>query len=321
MKRRIGILVYDGVQGLDVVGPVDAFAGANVLADNRGSRYDLRIIALQRGPVVSDAGLSFVADASLDSCGPLDTIIVPGGPGIRKNTALRKRFAGWLRERAGKTRRVAGVCTGTYALAEAGLLDGRAATTHWNFVADVAKRWPKIELDANAIYVKSERYYTSAGITAGIDLALAMIEEDLGNALALKVARHLVVYLKRPGGQLQYSEPLRLQELSTDAFSETISWMLQNLNGDLTVEALAERANMSVRHFARKFKARFRATPREFVESLRLDHARWLLSNESSSIDNLATAVGYASDDSFRRAFVRRFGSVPSDYRRRLGGR
>lgn len=319
--RRIAVVAFDGVQGLDVLGPLDAFAGANTLSGRARLPYELMVIGPREGPVSTEAGVALLAAKSLESSPTLDTVIVPGGSGIRLDAAFRTRLARWLKARAGQIRRICSVCTGIYALAEAGLLDGLTATTHWKFAGEVRARWPKIDLNPNAIYVKSGRYYTSAGITAGIDLALAMIEEDLGAALALNVARHLVVYLKRPGGQLQYSEPLRLQETSRGTFSETVSWMLEHLDEELSVDVLAERAHLSTRHFARKFKAQFHITPAQFVECLRLDHARWLLANESCTLDSLATTVGYASDDSFRRAFTRRYGTVPSDYRRRIAGR
>lgn len=319
--RRIAIVAFDGVQGLDVMGPVDAFAAANTLSGRARGPYELMLIGAREGPCATEGGVALLVTTPLESSPTLDTVIVPGGSGIRTDAAFRARLVRWLKTRAGQIRRISSVCTGIYALAEAGLLDGRDATTHWNFAADVRARWPKISLNPNAIYIKSGRYYTSAGITAGIDLALAMIEEDLGAALALNVARHLVVYLKRPGGQLQYSEPLRLQEMSRGTFSETVSWMLEHLDEQLSVDSLAERSHLSSRHFARKFKAQFHMTPAEFVESLRLDHARWLLANENCTLDSLASSIGYASDDSFRRAFTRRFGTVPSDYRRRIAGR
>jgi transcriptional regulator GlxA family with amidase domain len=219
-----------------------------------------------------------------------------------------------------RIRRIASVCTGIYALAETKLLDGRTATTHWKFAEDAAKRWPNVNVDPNAIYIKDGKFYTSAGITAGIDLSLALVEEDLGSEIALAVARELVVYLKRSGGQLQYSAPLRQQTRARSDFSDIVAWMLDNLDGDLSVESLAERMNLSTRHFNRKFKAVFGSTPADFVETLRLDEARWLLANNDVAIENLANAVGYSGGDVFRRAFERRFGVVPSEYRARFCG-
>jgi transcriptional regulator GlxA family with amidase domain len=313
-SRCIGIVTYNRVQALDVVGPWDAFAAAN--AENDEARvYELLTLGLRKGMITTEGRLGLAVDCALEDAPPLDTVIIPGGAGLRINASLRQDVATWLRERAPSIRRVASVCTGIYALAEAGLLDGRQATTHWQYAADLRTRWPKIDVNPNAIYIKAGRYYTSAGITAGIDLALALIEEDLGSALAIKVARELVVYAKRPGGQLQFSEPLRLQQLAGTKLSDTVSWMLQNLAGDLSVDALAQRASLSPRHFARKFKDLFQSTPAELVEKLRLDHARWLLINDVASVEGLAAAVGYASDDSFRRAFARRFGATPRAYR------
>ncbi len=261
-----------------------------------------------------------LTDVAIEGCTPLDTVIVPGGCGVRVDAGLRGTIAGWLRRNARRIRRVATICTGIYPLAESGLLHERRATTHWRFADDVARRWPSIRLDPNAIFIKDGRFYTSAGITAGIDLALALIEEDLGSAIALAVARDLVVYFKRSGGQLQYSEPLRLQTDSLHEFAEIVAWMRDNLAKDLSIETLAERMNLSTRHFARKFKAAFTSTPAQFVEKLRLDESRWLLANDDLSVERIAVAIGYGSADAFRRAFERRFGLAPSEYRGRFAG-
>jgi transcriptional regulator GlxA family with amidase domain len=294
------------------------FATANGVAP-QARPYELVVLGLKKGPFTAESGLKVLPDLLLAQAPPLDTLIVPGGAGLRLNAKLRESIADWLRRNAPRVRRVASVCTGIYPLTESGLLDGRRATTHWRFAEDVAQRWPAVLLDPDAIYIKDGRYYTSAGISAGIDLALALVEEDLGNAIALAVARELVVYMKRSGGQLQYSEPLRVQSLAPGGFSEMLAWMHESLAKDLSVDVLAERAHMSARHFSRKFKAELGATPAEFVEILRLDESRWLLANLEFSIEALAAAVGYRSADAFRRAFERRFGLSPSDYRGRFG--
>jgi transcriptional regulator GlxA family with amidase domain len=210
------------------------------------------------------------------------------------------------------------VCTGIYGLAPTGLLDGRNAATHWAFADDVQRRFPKVRVDRDALFRKDERFYTSAGITAGIDLALAMVEEDLGPEAALAAAREMVVYLKRSGGQNQYSEPLRFQVESTDRFADVAAWIPTHLRGDLSVEGLARRACLSVRQFARAFKERFEVTPGAFVEEARLTEACRRLAARRSNIEAVARSVGYASDDAFRRAFERRFGVSPRDYRRRF---
>lgn len=315
--RQIDIVGYDGVQATDVAGPADAFSIANGIAGGKPA-YAIRLLGLKKGPVATESGLAFYSDATLSQYGLLDTIIVPGGHTLRDDDAARGTLARWLRLHTSRARRVASVCTGIYALAESGLLDGRAATTHWRFAGDVQRRWPSVKLNADAIFIKDGKYYTSAGITAGIDLCLAFIEEDLGKETALRVAREMVVYLKRSGGQRQYSQPLALQMRARGRFDEIVQWIQGHLNDELTVEKMAERTNLSPRHFTRKFRANFGITPADFVEELRLDEARWLLANGSDHVAIVASEVGYANDDSFRRAFERRFGVAPAEYRRRF---
>ena len=318
-SRRIGIIGYEGVQGLDLVGPLDAFSAANGIASRPTVPYETVLIGVREGAFRAESGVQFLANATLENVPSLDTVIIPGGRGIRLDADVHTPIIAWLRKNAHRVRRVCSICTGIYALAESGLLDGRRATTHWRFAGEAATRWPNVRIEADAIFTKDAPYYTSAGITAGIDLSLSLIEEDLGNSLALAVARELVVYLKRSGGQLQYSDPLRGQTRAGEEFSDVVAWMLDNLGGDLSVETLADRTHLSTRHFNRKFKAVFGETPADFVEALRLDEARWLLSNDELTIENLAKAVGYSGGDVFRRAFERRFGVVPSDYRERFG--
>jgi transcriptional regulator GlxA family with amidase domain len=245
----------------------------------------------------------------------LDTLIIPGGSGLRK-PAISQSVSAFVKARAGCTRRIASVCTGIYGLAATGLLSGRKVTTHWHFAHDVARRFPDLQVNDNAIFIKDGPFYTSAGATAGIDLSLALIEEDYGPRMALAVARELVVYLKRSGGQHQYSEPLQFQTESVTRFSELATWMLSHLNEDLSVEVLAAQACLCPRHFSRRFKMEFGHTPADFVERLRLDEARHRLSNADNSIENVGISVGFKSADAFRRAFERRLGINPSDYRR-----
>lgn len=316
--RRIGIIGYDGVQGLDVTGPADVFTTANELLQRKPAPYDVRLFGIRKGAIPTEAGVAFYADATFSQCGLLDTIIIPGGHALRSEPKVRAAVGGLLRKHAPQARRVVSVCTGVYALAESGLLDGRTATTHWRFASDLQERWKSIRVDANAIFVKDGKYYTSAGITAGIDLSLALVEEDFGNEIALAVARELVVYLKRPGGQLQYSQPLLHQTEEKGRFGDITSWIRGHIDEELTVERLAEHANLSPRHFNRKFKSVFGVTPGDLVEEIRLDEGRWLLLNTDAEIQNLAGDIGYRSDDSFRRAFERRFGVNPLEYRKRF---
>jgi transcriptional regulator GlxA family with amidase domain len=318
--RRIGIVGYPGVQALDVAGPADAFSLTNVILARKPAPYEVVLLAAKKGPIATESGLAFYAHATLARCGLIDTIIVPGGRAIRVHSELRNTIARWLRNNAPRARRVASVCTGIYALADSGLLDGRGATTHWRYARDLQQRRPRLNVNADAIFVKDGKYYTSAGITAGIDLCLAFIEEDFGREIAMQVAREMVVYLRRSGGQLQYSQPLLLQVEAKDRFDDIGQWIRGHLNEDLTVEAIAERTNLSPRHFARKFKSAFGITPADFVEELRLDEARWLLVNAGDAVEKVAKDVGYPNDETFRRAFTRRFGVVPSDYRGRFGG-
>src|SRR5450759_3361394 len=195
---------------------------------------------------------------------------------------------------------------------------GRKVTTHWRLSADLAERYPQLKVNANALYIRDGKFYTSAGITAGIDLALALIEEDFGAQVALSVARELVVYVKRPGGQEQYSEPLKFQVESTSRFVDLAAWMVGHLDKDLSVEALAERTNLCPRQFTRRFKGEFKSTPAAFVQRLRLDEARKRLSAAGATVESVADSVGFHDPDSFRRAFVQRFGVAPQHYRGRF---
>lgn len=317
--RRIAILVYDGVETLDVACPADVFSSANELLARRPAAYDVVVTGPRRGRVAAESGVCFYADTALADGGLFDTIITPGGRGLRLNTKTRAPITKFLLEQAQRARRIASVCTGIYALADTGLLDGRSVTTHWRYAADVQQRWPRLRVNPDAIFINDRKFYTSAGVTAGIDLALSFVEEDFGSELALAVAREIVVYLKRSGGQLQYPQPLLAQTNTKAAFGDLAEWIRGNLHDDLTLESLAERVHLSPRHFARKFKTAFGLTPADFVEELRLDEARWLLVNGDDSMNELAQSVGYMSDDTFRRAFERRYGIGPAEYRRRFG--
>lgn len=319
--RRIGILGFDSIQALDLVGPADAF-GSDALAApeyliDGSPPYEVVIVGLAGKRFAASSGLEFHARHVVPTNLRLDTLIVPGGAGLRRS-GLADRAAQWIAARAPHIRRIATVCTGIYGLAPTGLLDGRAVATHWAFVGDVQKKFPKLRVDPDALFLKDGKFYSSAGISAGIDLALAMIEEDLGPNAALAVAREMVVYLKRSGGQQQYSEPLRFQVEATDRFADLAAWIPEHLRNDLSVEALAERACLSVRQFTRAFKERFDTTPAAFVEEARLNEACRRLASRRASIESVARSIGYASDDAFRRAFERRFGVSPSHYRSRF---
>jgi transcriptional regulator GlxA family with amidase domain len=320
-RRRIGILGFENLQALDLIGPADVF-GSDALAapefcDGTEPPYEVVVIALRGKKFTASNGVQFTARYTLPTNTALDTLIVPGGSGLRQGDDAA-RVARWIAARAPRIRRIASVCTGIYGLAPTGLLDGREVATHWAFVDDLQRRFPKLRVDRDALFHKDGRFYTSAGITAGIDLALAMVEEDLGPEAALAVAREMVVYLKRSGGQNQYSEPLRFQVESSDRFADLVAWIPANLRADLSIDALARRACLSVRQFARAFKERFDVTPAAFVEEARLTEACRRLAARRSTIETVARSVGYASDDAFRRAFERRFGVSPRHYRGRF---
>jgi transcriptional regulator GlxA family with amidase domain len=314
---RVGILGYDRANALDVVGPAEAFASAfrNSGNGNPECCYEVVILGLTRRPFVSESGIVFQPALTIESAPKLDTLIIPGGCGLREAETNRK-VATWIASRAQGVRRVASVCTGIYGLAPTGLLDSRRATTHWRFAADAARKFPKVRIEANHLFIKDGQFYTSAGVTAGIDLALALIEEDFGSKLALAVAREMVVYLKRSGGQEQYSEPLQFQTHAGDRFAELIAWITNNPNAEMSVESLARRAALSPRQFFRRFKEHFGSSPGIFVETLRLNEARRRLTNAEASIENVAESVGFNGADSFRRAFQRRFRVTPSKFRR-----
>jgi transcriptional regulator GlxA family with amidase domain len=315
--KRIGLIGFDDVVAIDLSGPADAFAIAKEMARDPKPDYEIVVISPSSKPFVSESGLVFKPQRTFKNAPSLDTLIVPGGSGARKPATTRSVSA-FVRERAHSTRRIASVCSGIYALAATGLLAGRNVTTHWNHAQNVARRFPDLKVNDNAIFIKDGQFYTSGGATAGIDLALALIEEDYGRQVSLTVARQLVVYLKRSGGQEQFSEPLRFQTESLSRFSELATWIHTHLNCDLSVEALAGRACLCPRHFSRRFKVDVGASPAEFVERLRLDEARRRLSNGDNSVENVGLSVGFKSADAFRRAFERRLGVRPSDYRRRF---
>jgi transcriptional regulator GlxA family with amidase domain len=313
---RIGLIGYDGIQALDLVGPADAFTIAQTAVENGQSQpcYEVVVLGLTSKPFRAESGLVFQPHATLNHAPPLDTLVIPGGKGTRV-PAIRDVVSRFVASRASRIRRIATVCTGIYMVGPTGLLDGRTVTTHWRFAADVARRFPKLNVNHDALFLKDGPFYTSGGITASIDLSLALIEEDYGPRVALSVARDLVVYLKRSGGQKQYSEPLEFQINSTDRFAELAIWMVDQLRENLSLDALAKRACLSPRHFVRRFKQAFGGTPAAFVENLRLDEARRRLSERTQTIETVAGSVGFHSDDSFRRAFQRRFGVNPSNYR------
>lgn len=322
-RRCVGLLAFPGANALDITGPWEVFATAGREGGAPGAKgaYDLVLLSATAQPLVLESGLRLVPDCVLADAPRLDTLIVPGGNGLRV-PAICAPIAAWLRQHAGEARRVCAVCSGVYGLAAAGLLEGRSVTTHWSVADDFARRFPGIKVRGDALFLRDGRFYTSGGITAGIDLSLALVEEDLGSTIALAVARELVVYLKRPGGQEQYSEPLRWQARALRSggkgFADLIAWVHAHLQQDLSVERLASRVGSSPRHFSRRFKAALGCTPGELVENARLDAARERLLSSRDSIERIAASVGFGSADVLRRRFAHRFGISPRSYRERF---
>ena len=319
--RRIAIVTFDGAQSLDVTGPLETFAIASAQAAERTPQaapaYQVEVLAAQAGPVRMNSGLRLVADRAYGRVqGGIDTLVVSGGDvaAAARDVLLRR----WLARMAGRVRRLASVCSGSFILAEAGLLDGRRATTHWAGVPLMTRRYPRITVEPDSIFVRDGTVYTSAGVTAGIDLALALVEEDLGRSIALATARRLVVFLKRPGGQSQFSSHLAAQEVASGALRDLPAWIIEHLDEDLAVERLAARVAMSPRNFARVFRRETGTTPAKYVERARVEAARRRLEDGREGLGEVATACGFGSGEHMRRTFLRHVGVVPHDYRRRF---
>jgi transcriptional regulator GlxA family with amidase domain len=310
MSRSIAVVIHPGFQLLDTAGPTTAFELAERF--HPGS-YHLALMAPGGGQVSSSAGLMLTAEPLSD--GPFDTVIVSGGEIVRSMAAAQE-IVGWLKHI--QARRTASVCSGAFLLAEAGLLDGRRATTHWDSTDHFTRRYPNVRLDAERIFIRDGNIWTSAGISAGIDLALALIEDDLGPEVARRTAQQLVVHQRRPGGQSQFSALVELGG-RTGRFAELVEWMRSHLAEALTVERLADRAAMSPRNFARAFTAETGTTPAKAVERLRLETARTAVESSHASLERIAEITGFGDSGRMRRAFFRTFGQPPQALRRLAG--
>lgn len=314
MTRAIGFVVFPGFQILDAAGPIAAF---EIAGRYKPGTYEARVLGAETGAVRSSSGVPMLADALPDE--PLDTVVIAGGDGTRSLEELRT-IVRWLKaSQAGRARRITSVCSGAYLLAEAGLLDGKRATTHWSRTDDFARRYPKVRLDADRIFIRDGEVWTSGGITAGIDLSLALIEDDLGAEVARRTAQQLVVHQRRPGGQSQFSALIELGGRS-GRFGELMDWMRDRLAEPLPVERLAAQAAMSPRNFARAFTAETGATPAKAVERLRLEAARTEVETSQLPIDRIAEVVGFGDPERMRRAFLRAFGQPPQALRRSARG-
>lgn len=306
----IGVLIFPDFQLLDAAGPTSVF---EIAARYAQTSPRIRVLASKAGPVRSSSGVEMLA-RELGSAGAITTLIVAGGEGV--DAAARCQMTlGFVKRLARRGARIASVCSGAYVLAEAGLLDGRRATTHWGRTQHFIKAYPKVRLEPDRIYVRDGNVWTSAGISAGIDLALAMVAEDHGEAIARSTARQLVVYHRRSGGQSQFSQLLELKA-PNGRFGALLTWAREHLDQPLTVEDLAEHAGMSSRHFARAFAAETGATPSKAIERLRLEAARARVQDSSEAIERVAELTGFGDPERMRRAFIRTFGQPPQSLRR-----
>jgi transcriptional regulator GlxA family with amidase domain len=310
MPRTIGVLIFPRFQLLDAAGPIAVFEAAGREAPRPA--YRLRVMAHAAGPVASSSGLQMIAEPLIH--GALDTLIVAGGWGTRDASVCAKTLA-YVRAAARRARRTASVCSGAFVLAAAGLLDGRRATTHWARAAEFARAYPRVRLEPDRIFIRDGSVWTSAGISAGIDLALALVAEDLGEAVAKRAAQQLVVYHRRPGGQSQFSALLEADRPDS-RFSPVLAWARERLCERLPVERLADRAAMSPRHFARAFAADTGTTPAKAIERLRLEAAREEVESGADPIEHIAAATGFGDPERMRRAFLRAFGQPPQALRR-----
>src|SRR5919198_577121 len=313
--HRVVIVAVPGLQTLDVSGPAEAFS---IAPRFYGARYDVRVASPDGAPVRGTSGLTLVPDAAIGALrGEIDTLVVAGGEGVLAAAEDRDLVA-WLRAASRRARRTASVCTGAHLLAEAGLLDGRRATTHWAYCDRMAERHPQVRVERDPIFVRDGDVATSAGVTAGMDLALALIEEDHGARTALATARSLVLYMRRLGGQSQFSAALAGQPARREPLRDLQAWVIEHLDADLTVPALAARVHMSERNFARAFRAETGLTPAAYVEAARVERARRELETTDLGIEAVATRCGFGTVETMRRAFHRRLGVNPAAYRARF---
>ena len=316
--RKVALIGFEHCQSLDLVGPFEVFRMASFYSGVRA--YEVMLASPEGGDIITNSGLRLAGAKALKSLPrDLDTILVAGGDERGVRSAAESVIVDWVRERAKTTPRVGSVCSGAFVLAAAGLLDGRRATTHWESCDELRRQRPAVRLEPDAIYVADPPFYTSAGVTAGFDLCLSFVEADCGPEIALKVARNLVLFMRRPGGQTQYSAALNVQTAATPAIRKLIGQISSDPTGDLSLPTLAERAGMSERTFSRVFHKETGVTPAAFVEIARVDRAKALLETSSWPLARVAERAGLSSLDALHRAFQKRVGVTPGEYRERFG--
>jgi transcriptional regulator GlxA family with amidase domain len=316
--RVVALLAFDGCQSLDISGPYEVFNSANVRKGKSSPGYRPIIVSRNGGDVRANSGLTFAHTVAIaDLPANVDTALIAGGDDTAAlNIGKDPIVAGWMRAMAKQARRYGSICTGAFALGAMGLLDGRRVTTHWSSCESLAAMFPRARVSPDALYVKDRGLHTSAGVTAGMDMALAMVEADLGKQVAFGVARHLVLFLRRPAGQPQLSAALFAQAQSSDRIRELLAWIIEHPNVPLSTSVLADRLDMSERTLTRRFREQTGMTPMEFVATARVDHARALLEQTDWPIDRIAAKSGFGSIDALQRAFARRLKSTPREYRR-----
>lgn len=322
--KTIAVVAYPGVEIIDVAGPLEVFSFANIKLQNEGitkePAYTFKVLAEKPGPIITLSGVEIIANAAYrDYEDNIDTLVIPGG--LYDSAINNPSLLAWIQSMSLRVRRLASVCTGAFLLAESGLLDGRRATTHWNYCSQLARDYPSVTVEPDKIFIRDNFIFTSGGITSGIDLTLAMVEDDFGPELALYVARFLVVFLKRPGGQSQFSAYMTSEPANHPDLRNLQAWIMTHLMEDLQVEALAERVAMSPRNFARLFLTETGMTPAKFVEMARIDAARHYLGSTELSIESVADKAGFKDPERMRRAFIRQLGVNPQNYRDRFGHR
>lgn len=314
MVKTIGILAFPGVQLLDVAGPLDVFAQAN--NEVKRTAYSLKVIGTVAGPIETSSGVKIHPDLLIAEANePFDTLLIAGGPNAR-DSSIHSKAIEWLISTASDCRRFGSVCTGAFYLAATGLLDGRNITTHWAAADDLIKRYPNIHVDKDALYIRDGKLRTAAGVTAGMDLALALVEEDLGRNIALHVSEQLVMFFKRPGGQLQFSRKDGTFPEVRSALQEIQRWVAANPGLKHDIASLAKRAGMSARHFSRVFNMEIGISPAMWIEATRVAAAKTLLQNGYDTPKSVAFKCGFANADTFRRTFKKHLGLTPSEFRR-----
>jgi len=321
MARRVVLVAYPDIQALDLTGPLEVFSMANRFSARGRGEYVTEVVSPDGGAIRATSGIEVAAHRAIAACcGPIDTLLLVGGEGVAQ--AVRDdRLIAWIRSAARRSRRVTSVCSGSFLLAQAGLLDGHRATTHWSACAQLAQLFPAVAVDPDPIFIRDGNVWTSAGVTAGMDLALALVEHDLGPELAREIARHLVLFVQRSGGQAQFSAQLAAQRPERATLAELESWVADHLRDDLSVPALAARACMSVRNFSRRFAQEFGVTPGSYVEAVRVEAAKRLLETTRRGLEDIAEVCGFGTVETMHRSFKRTVRVTPGEYRRHFSPR